>query len=151
MLAIATDHAGRYPAHSHPDQPFNNKGVRTMERRKVGNDLDDGHGVGNGVDSRRVGIVDDDRATRARSDNNRMTMAIAIRTPTRYDNDNCHHDMQTTTHHNQNADRQSRNGTPSSTWTCGRMKRWGEMQAMQRGEGRVDHEDMGWSWSCQWS
>ena len=29
-----------------------------------------------------VGIVDDDRATRARSDNNRMAMPIATGTPT---------------------------------------------------------------------
>ena len=54
----------------------------------VGNGLDIGCGVDNGLDSRRVGIVDDDRATRAQSDNNHMAMAIATRTPTRSDNSN---------------------------------------------------------------
>ena len=43
-----------------------------MEREEVGNGVHIGRGVGNGIgDSRRVGIVDDDIATRARSDNNR--------------------------------------------------------------------------------
>ena len=41
-----------------------------MERGgEVGNVLDSGCGVGNGLDSRRVGVNDDDRATRTQTDN----------------------------------------------------------------------------------
>ena len=57
-----------------------------MDRRKVGNGVDSERGVDNGVNSRRVGIIDDDRATRARSDNN--PMAVATGTPTRSGNGN---------------------------------------------------------------